>query len=140
MKKLFFLFVLFCLSWFAFADGFISSTFSIGYTNFTQHALHGDVFDRSGTDTLSDNLMAIALDVDFVSKLGLQLCLEVLTGFDVGTCAQLVPAFGIGYSFNRIKNITLGADLIYSLFPFTVDSTSSYSGDGAVGLKVGATY
>jgi hypothetical protein len=110
MKRLFFLFVLLCLSWLAFAEGFISSTFSIGYTNFTQHTLPGYVFDRSGTDTLSDNLLAIAFDVDFVSKLGLQLCFEVLTGFDVGTCAQLVPAFGIGYSFNHIKNITIVRD------------------------------
>jgi hypothetical protein len=138
MKKLFLIFALLCLTSFAFAEGFISSTFSTGHTNFTQHALPDYVFDR--TDTLSDNLLAIAFDVDFVSKSGLQLCFEILTGFDITICAQLVPAFGIGYSFNRIKNISIGAELMYSLFPFTAVSTNIYSGDGAVGLKIGATY
>jgi hypothetical protein len=140
MKKAFLFSILFCFSYFAFADGFISSTFSIGYTNFTQHTSPGYIFDRSGTDTLSDNLMSIAFDANFVSRIGLQLYLEILTGFNIGACAQLVPGFGIGYSFNRIKNITIGAGLMYSLFPFTIDSISSYSGDGAVGPKIEVTY
>jgi hypothetical protein len=140
MKKAVLLFVFIHLGCFVFADGFISSTFSIGYTNFTQHAKSGYIFDRNGMDTLSDGLLAVALDVNFVSRIGLQICFETLTGFNVGTCIQLVPAFGIGYSFNRINNITIDSALMYSLTPFTIDSTGGYAGDGAVGLKIGFTY
>jgi hypothetical protein len=140
MKKTFILFIFVHLGYFTFADGFISSTFSVGYTKFIQHAESGYVFNRNGMDTLSDNLLALALDVNFVSRFGLQICFELLTGFDIGTCSQLVPAFGIGYSFDRIKNITISSDLMYSLTPFTIDNTGGYVGDGAVGLKIGVTY
>jgi hypothetical protein len=140
MKKMFLLIFFIHFGYFVFADGFISSTFSMGYTRFTQHAENGYIFYRNGMDTLSDNLAAIALDVNFVSRPGLQICFEILTGFDIGICTQLVPAFGIGYSFDRIKNITISSDLMYSLTPFTIDNMGGYAGDGAVGLKIGITY
>jgi hypothetical protein len=140
MKKFFLLGISLCLGYGACADGFISSTLSAGYTNFTQRASPGYVFDRSGTDSLSDNLTAIAFDAHVVSRLGVQLCLEILTGFDFEVTAQLVPAFGIGYSFNRLANLTLGVGLLYALMPLTVDSFGAYTGDGAVGPQLEATY
>ena len=96
--------------------GYVKSTFSVGTT----------ILDL--TEDYSENLAALAFDVDFVNIYGLTVGLHTLQAFNINIPPFSFVSFGIGYTFSS-SNLSIGGKIM--AVPYR---------NGGIGIDINGTY